>query len=476
MNDVECLEQHAAVASWLRRETNARDVTIVRFEHLEGGAVADNRRLDVAIDGGPWQGERAFVLRTDPALRIAASHSRADEFALLRIAHDAKVLAPAPRFLCTDSAVLGRSFFVMDYLPGVAAGHRLTRDHALVPDPSELGRALGENLARIHAVPPPPSHAAANPALASIEQYRRWLDALDDAYPALEWGLRWCELRAPATFDVTLIHRDYRTGNYLVDDGRLVAVLDWEFAEFGDPREDLGWFTARCWRFARPDLEAGGIAPLEPFLEGYEAHGGRAVSRSDLGYWQALAHLRWAIIALQQARRHREGERSLELALTGRIVHELEYEALRLTGAKPAHARLGCEREQPSSDISDAADLLATARESLLGDIVPSINASKQRYNALMTANAMAIAAREVSLGDETARREAERLRSLIAGLNSPDEPKPADLRDIRRIVCAAIRAGRFDDALHANALAAALIDNATDRVAISNPRALRDP
>jgi hypothetical protein len=43
-----------------------------------------------------------------------------------------------------------------------------------------------------------------------------------------------------------------------------------------------------------------------------------------------MAHLRWAIIALQQAQRHR-AERSLELALTGRIVDELEYEVLRLT-------------------------------------------------------------------------------------------------------------------------------------------------
>ena len=50
-------------------------------------------------------------------------------------------------------------------------------------------------------------------------------------------------------WETTLIHRDYRTGNYLVDGGRLTAALDWEFAGWGDPREDIGWFTARCWRF-----------------------------------------------------------------------------------------------------------------------------------------------------------------------------------------------------------------------------------
>ncbi|HET7135320.1 MAG TPA: phosphotransferase, partial [Casimicrobiaceae bacterium] len=122
----------------------------------------------------------------------------------------------------------------------------------------------------------------------------------------------------------------YRTGNYLVDDGKLTGVLDWEFAGRGDPRQDLGWFTARCWRFAGKDREAGGIASVEPFIAGYASVAGRAISREDLHYWQVMAHLRWAIIAIEQARRHRD-EPSLELALTGRIVDDLEYEVLRLT-------------------------------------------------------------------------------------------------------------------------------------------------
>ncbi|MNF12669.1 hypothetical protein D3C80_2142390 [compost metagenome] len=50
-----------------------------------------------------------------------------------------------------------------------------------------------------------------------------------------------------------------------------------------------------------------------------------------------MAHLRWAVIALQQAERHLSGQqRSLELALTGRLVPELEYEILALTsGGQP---------------------------------------------------------------------------------------------------------------------------------------------
>jgi aminoglycoside phosphotransferase (APT) family kinase protein len=324
--------ESATLARWLAGVAGAKSVRVVRCQRLGGGAIQDNFALDVDVDGGAWDGSRRWVLRTNAPSSVTASASRADEFAWLRVAHEADVLAPKPLFLCSDPSVLGREFFVMERLPGIAAGHRLTRDASLVPDADALAFALGANLARIHAIRPtgtPPN--TGNPALSAIATYRAWLDRLDDAYPTLEWGLRWCETHAPAEYDVTLVHRDYRTGNYLVDDGKLVGVLDWEFAGWGDPREDLGWFTARCWRFAGREREAGGIAALEPFLAGYTSAGGRSVSREDLDYWQAMAHVRWAIIALEQARRHRR-EPSLELALTGRIVDELEYEVLRLTG------------------------------------------------------------------------------------------------------------------------------------------------
>jgi aminoglycoside phosphotransferase (APT) family kinase protein len=121
-----------------------------------------------------------------------------------------------------------------------------------------------------------------------------------------------------------------------VNEGRLAAVLDWEFAGWGDAREDLGWMLARCWRFARPDREAGGIGSAQDFLAGYLEAGGEPVSPDDTRYWQAMAHLRWAVIALQQAERHRSGaQRSLELALTAHIVPELEQEILDLTAGPP---------------------------------------------------------------------------------------------------------------------------------------------
>jgi len=344
------------LADFVRRETSADAVRVVRFERLGGGAIQDNYRLDVDIRGGPWAGTHSWVLRRNAPSHVSGSLTRRAEYEVLQRAHAAGVLAPKPHLLCTDASVLGGEFFVMERLPGVAVAHRITRDATLVPDPDALAYALGQNLARIHGIAlssqPFPDHGrggersgpesrraanaspqSGNPALVEIATLRSWLDDLDDAYPALEWGLRWCERRAPTEWNTTFVHRDYRTGNYLVDGGKLAGVLDWEFAGVGDPRQDLGWFTARCWRFAGKDREAGGIASVEPFVAGYASVAGHGISGEDLHYWQVMAHLRWAIIALEQGKRHRE-ERSLELALTARIVDDLEYEVLRLTNGR----------------------------------------------------------------------------------------------------------------------------------------------
>ena len=66
--------------------------------------------------------------------------------------------------------------------------------------------------------------------------------------------------------EIVLCHGDYRTGNYLVDEGELSGILDWEFAVWSDPLEDLGWFCARYWRFDAWHREAGGIAEREDFF------------------------------------------------------------------------------------------------------------------------------------------------------------------------------------------------------------------
>ena len=329
--------QHA-IERFLHHACAARTVNVTALNLMSGGAIQQNWELQVDISGGPHAGTHTWVLRTDAPATVASSLPREHEFAIIRFAHGHGLLAPTPLFLCNDAAVIGKPFFVMEKLPGIAAGHKVVR---LALDRRALAHALAQAAARIHAIRPPISELPFLKTFLAcdvIGACRAYLDTLDEPHPVLEWGLRWCERHAPAQEETTFVHRDFRTGNYLVHQGKLAGLLDWEFAAFGNPLEDIGWLCAKCWSFRHQHHIVGGVADVEDFIPAYESASGRKVPAAALCYWQVMAHIRWSIIALQQAQRHLSGvEPSLELALTGKIVAELEWEILQLTDSLTTH-------------------------------------------------------------------------------------------------------------------------------------------
>ncbi len=299
---------------------------------LRGGAIQENWLVKIK------DFDVEYVLRTDAPATIRSSHSRAEEFRIVQTAYAAGARAPRPVLYCEDATIFGKPFALYEKAEGVALGSRIVKDMSLGGDRRELTRMLGRELAKIHRVLPGDPDLAflgvppVDPARTHLAQLRDTLDALGAKRPALEWGLRWLDLHLPHAERVTLVHSDYRTGNYLVDDTGLTAILDWEFAHWGDPHFDIAWFCAKCWRFGRTDLEAGGIGPREDFYVGYEIESGASIDRDAVAAYEVLAHARWAVIALEQGERHSSGrEPSLELALTGRIAAELEYEIVHMT-------------------------------------------------------------------------------------------------------------------------------------------------
>ena len=108
-------------------------------------------------------------------------------------------------------------------------------------------------------------------------------------------------------------------------------MLDWEFAHVGDPAEDVAWPLVRAWRFGADDRRLGGVGEVEPYLERYNELTGRDIPLEELDVWEVLGNVKWAIGGLTQSRRHLRGEeRSVELAILGRLSAETEWELLRL--------------------------------------------------------------------------------------------------------------------------------------------------
>jgi aminoglycoside phosphotransferase (APT) family kinase protein len=268
-----------------------------------------------AVDAG---GERLLVRRA--ALTVIHRHtlSLADEFAMLEAAHEAGVKVPKPIRYIPDLA--GREAFVMERLEGETIGRRIVRMNL----PEDFPLQLAEELAKIHAIP-----AERVPFLgaAQLERMADELDELDEPHPAIELGLLWLRENRPPPREPVVIHGDFRIGNVVVDEHGLVGVLDWEFAHLDEPARDLAFGLVRAWRFGVPEKRLGGIGDAEPYLERYNELTGFDIRPEELDYWELAGNVGWAIGCLTQAQRHLSGQdRSVELAILGRLGVEVEYE------------------------------------------------------------------------------------------------------------------------------------------------------
>ena len=172
-----------------------------------------------------------------------------------------------------------------------------------------------------------------SPAKNEVELWEKhYRAAAPNPHPVFELAFRWLRAGLPQAAAETLVHGDYRLGNFLYTEEGLQGVVDWELAHWGDPMEDLGWLSVRSWRFGGQEPVAG-LAPRAEFFRLYEEAGGLPVDRDRVRFWEVFGNLRWGIITIAQAVAYISGQsRSVELASIGRRTAETEYELLNLIG------------------------------------------------------------------------------------------------------------------------------------------------
>ena len=316
-----------------------RPVSVEGLRRESGGASRQTWSFD-ALVGDTRHG---LVLRRDPPLQAAsrpeedrdersAVIDRATEFRVLQAAFAAGVTAPEPLFALAAEDGLGDGF-VMRRVGGTAIARKLLRDAPYAAARPRITSQLGAILARLHATDPdtlpPLAHREAADLIAGL---RGVLDRLGYAQPVFELALSWLDRRKPPpTAHAVLVHGDFRTGNYLVDENGVTAILDWEGAHLGDPVEDLGWLCVKSWRFGAVDKPAGGFGPREALWEAYERAGGGRVDPARARWWEVFGTVRWGIICHTQAHKHLSGaQKSMELASIGRRAVETEVDLLQL--------------------------------------------------------------------------------------------------------------------------------------------------
>jgi aminoglycoside phosphotransferase (APT) family kinase protein len=294
---------------------------------IPGGASRETWLVEA--EAGRW------VLRRDPP--------RAESFVALEgeqevVSAAASAGVPVPRVVRFEAAdgAFGTAGYLMQHVEGESVAPRVLRRDELAAAREGLVAELGTALAAIHAIDAGELDAIAqpdgDPAVAACELWEAELDAIDEPLPATEAGLRWLRLNPPSPPErTTLVHGDFRLGNFIVSERGLAAVIDWELCHHGDPAEDIAWLCMRSWRFGNDDRPVAGLGDRAEFLAAYEAAGGTRPDADRLRWWEAMGNAKWAVICARQAHDHLTGRRrSAELASLGRRICEPEWDLLEL--------------------------------------------------------------------------------------------------------------------------------------------------
>jgi aminoglycoside phosphotransferase (APT) family kinase protein len=198
---------------------------------------------------------RAYVMRSKPgpaSKLLPSAHAVEREFAVMRALADTAVPVPRMHLLCDDESVIGRAFYVMEFVDG-----RVLWDQSL-PSLDPPGRAavydeMNRVIAALHSVDPAQVGLSGygKPGNYFERQIGRWtkqyLASITEPIEAMDHLIEWLPAHIPASArddaQVRVVHGDYRLDNLVFspDAPRIVAVLDWELSTLGHPLADFSY-------------------------------------------------------------------------------------------------------------------------------------------------------------------------------------------------------------------------------------------
>ena len=195
---------------------------------------------------------RSYVLRRKPPGKLLPSAHAVDrEFRVISALHPTGFPVARPYGLCTDDAVIGTMFYVMERVEG-----RILWD-PLMPgmsnaDRSALYRAEIATLAKLHTT----DYAViglgdfgkpGNYFSRQIDRWTRQYKASEtEEIPEFDRLIDWLPKTTPADDRTSIVHGDYRLDNMVMKPGApdVAAVLDWELCTLGNPLADFSYFLS----------------------------------------------------------------------------------------------------------------------------------------------------------------------------------------------------------------------------------------
>jgi aminoglycoside phosphotransferase (APT) family kinase protein len=277
---------------------------------------------------------QSYVMRAKPgpvSKLLPSAHAIEREFAVMRGLHGTDVPVPRMYCLCEDESIIGRAFYVMEFMAG-----RVLWDQALPGmSPDQRGAIYDEMnrvIAALHTVKFAERGLAGygKPGNYFDRQIGRWskqyLASITQPIPEMDRLIEWLPAHIPAGARdermVSIVHGDYRLDNLMfhADQPRVIAVLDWELSTLGHPLAD---FSYHCMAWNIPhgsfrgigglDHAALGIPSEDEYIRRYCQRTGLAsveALKADWNFYMAYNMFRIAAILQGIAKRVEDGTAS----------------------------------------------------------------------------------------------------------------------------------------------------------------------
>lgn len=277
-------------------------------------------------------GSQRYVLRTKPAPAaklLPSAHAIEREFRVMDALSKAGFPAAHQYALCEDEDVIGRAFYIMEFMDG-----RVLWDQSM-PDMSNAERAahydeMNRVIAQLHtidykAIGLETYGKPGNYFGRQIDRWTRQYKASETEHiPAMEHLIEWLPQHIPAGEQTTIVHGDYRLDNMIFHptEPRILAVLDWELSTLGHPLADFS-YHCMSWHIvpglfrgiAGLDLKSLGIPTEEDYLAKYSERTGIAIHKEDFRFYLAYNMFRMAGILQGIMKRYQDGTAASEQAL-----------------------------------------------------------------------------------------------------------------------------------------------------------------
>jgi aminoglycoside phosphotransferase (APT) family kinase protein len=265
---------------------------------------------------------QCYVMRSKPgpsSKLLPSAHAIEREFRVLQALHGSTVPVARPLILCTDETIIGRAFYVMEFLDG-----RIFWDQGLpnLSPPERRGIYMEMNrvLAALHTLPPESVGLSdfGKPGNYFERQINRWTkqylssvtQPIDEMDALIEWLPKHIPDSARNENLVSIVHGDYRMDNLMFapDEPRVMAVLDWELSTIGHPLADFS-YHCMSWHIEPGtfrgiyglDLTALGIPSEDEYIQQYCDATGFVTPQSLKGDWDFyLAYNMFRIAAILQ--------------------------------------------------------------------------------------------------------------------------------------------------------------------------------